>query len=61
MSTGGKARQKASKKRRTTSAEERHTLVDAIMGKYAWVSYSSEDLNRDKRRGEAANSEGMKK
>lgn len=29
---------------------ERQKLVDEIMGKYAWIPYSSEDFNRDKRR-----------
>ena len=28
----------------------RKTLAAAIKGKYAWVPYSSEDFNRDKRR-----------
>ncbi len=50
MPTDGKIRQRVSKGRRTTKAEEQRRLVDAIMGKYSWVPYSSEDFNRDKRR-----------
>jgi hypothetical protein len=50
MSIDGKIKQKAPKRRLTINAEERRKLADTIMGKYAWVPYSSEDFNRDKRR-----------
>jgi hypothetical protein len=45
-----KRKQGGNKGRRTTKAEEQRRLVDSIMGKYAWIPYSSEDFNRDKRR-----------
>lgn len=44
------AKRKPVGKKRMTKDEEQRRLVDSIMGKYAWVPYSSEDFNRDKRR-----------
>lgn len=43
-------RRKPVKKSRMTKDEEQRRLVDSVMGKYAWIPYSSEDFNRDKRR-----------
>jgi hypothetical protein len=39
-----------SKGKKTTKEVERLRLIDEVMGKYAWVPYSSEDFSRDKRR-----------
>lgn len=44
------SKRKTAKSKRPTKSKDRSQLVDAIMGKYAWVPYSSEDFNRDKRR-----------
>lgn len=49
-STNVMPKRKPVKGKRQSKAEERRSMVDAIMGKYAWVPYSSEDFNRDKRR-----------
>jgi hypothetical protein len=58
LSDGGyiMASVQAAKKRKilkggkTVKEAERPRLIDEVMGKYAWVPYSSEDFIRDKRR-----------
>ncbi len=45
--TSVKPQKKTTPSDRTSSKK---ALVAAIKGKYAWVPYSSEDFNRDKRR-----------
>lgn len=43
-------KRKTAKDKKTAKEAKRIRLIDEIMGKYAWVPYSSEDFNRDKRR-----------
>ncbi len=48
MAAGKSKKTAASKKKE--ALEKRRALVDSILGKYAWIPYTSDDFNRDKRR-----------
>jgi hypothetical protein len=51
-------KRKTAKGKKAAKEAERVRLIDEVMGKYAWVPYSSKDFNRDKCREIALESRG---